>query len=313
MLSLIVKRLVHALPILLGVTLLVFALIQIMPGTIADLMVPPGSPPELVEQIGRLYGFDRPIWEQYLRWLGQVLSGNLGLSVATGRPVANELMAALANTLTITAAAAVLGFGLAIIFGTCAALWHKRLPDRIFSALMTAGLSIPNYWLAILLVAVFSVKLRIFPPQGIGAAGVPLTWDQWKFMILPIIALSMIPIGVVGRLVRASVLDILSQEFVTALEARGLSRARILLHIARNAAPAVLALMGLQFGYMIGGSILIETVFNWPGTGQLLNQAIFSRDVTMIQATVLALAVIFVAVNLLVDIIQGMIDPRMRR
>lgn len=313
MLSLVVKRLIHALPILLGVTLLVFALIQIMPGTIADLMVPPGSPPELVEQIGRLYGFDRPIWEQYLLWLGQVLSGNLGLSVATGRPVAGELFAALANTLMITVSAGVLGFGLAILLGTSAALWHRRLPDRICSAVMTAGLSVPNYWLSILLVAVFSVKLRIFPPQGIGPEGIPLSWDHWKYMILPIIALSMIPIGVVGRLVRASVLDILSQEFITALEARGLSRSRILLHIAKNAAPAVLALMGLQFGYMIGGSILIETVFNWPGTGQLLNQAIFSRDVTMIQATVLSLAVIFVLVNLIVDIIQGMIDPRMRR
>jgi peptide/nickel transport system permease protein len=313
MLSLIAKRLIHALPILFGVTLLVFALIQMMPGTIADLMVPPGSPPELVAEIGKLYGFDRPVWEQYLRWLFQVLSGNLGLSVATGKPVAAELFAALSNTQKITIAAAILGFGLAILFGAIAAIYHRRWPDRVFSVLMTAGLSLPNYWLAILCVAIFSVKLRWLPPQGIGPAGLPLHWDQWKFMILPVIALSMIPIGVVGRLVRATVLDILSQEFITALEARGLPWRRIWLHIAKNAAPAALALMGLQFGYMIGGSILIETVFNWPGTGQLLNQAIFTRDVTMIQATVLLLAVIFVAVNLLVDILQGAIDPRMRR
>lgn len=313
MLSLVLKRLVHALPIMLGVTVLVFALIQMMPGTIADLMVPPGSPPELVREIGAIYGFDRPLWEQYFRWLGQVLQGNLGLSVATGKPVAAELFAALGNTLQITTFAAIVGFGTGILFGAISAIYHRRWPDRVFSVLMTAGLSVPNYWLAILGVAVFSVKLHIFPPQGIGESGLPLSWDQWKFMILPILALSMIPMGVVGRLVRATVLDILSQEFVTALSARGLPWKRIYLHVAKNAAPAALALMGLQFGYLIGGSILIETVFNWPGTGQLLNQAIFSRDVTMIQGTVLLLAIIFVSVNLLVDVLQGAIDPRMRR
>jgi peptide/nickel transport system permease protein len=288
-------------------------LIQMIPGTIADLMVPPGAPPELVREIGALYGFDRPVWEQYLRWLGQVLTGNLGLSVATGRPIAGELFAALGNTLQITIFAAIAGFGSGILFGSIAALHHKRWPDRVFSMLMTAGLSVPNYWLAILGVAIFSVKLGLFPPQGIGKEGLPLTWDQLRYMILPILALSMIPMGVVGRLVRAAVLDILSQEFISALSARGLPWRRIYLHIAKNAAPPALALMGLQFGYLIGGSILIETVFNWPGTGQLLNLAIFSRDVTMIQATVLLLAVIFVSINLLVDILQGAIDPRMRR
>ncbi|MGD9942182.1 MAG: ABC transporter permease [Burkholderiaceae bacterium] len=313
MLTLLARRLMHALPILLGVSVLVFVLIQLMPGTIADLMVPPGAPPELIREIGALYGFDKPVWEQYLRWLGQILTGNMGLSVATGRPVAGEVLPALANTLKITFFAAALGFGCAIVFGTIAALFHKRWPDRVLSTVMTVGLSVPNYWLAILCVAVFSVQLQLLPPQGMGEEGLPLSWAQWRYMILPIVALSMIPMGVVGRLVRASVLDVLSQEFVGALAARGLSRGRILLHVARNAAPAVLALMGLQFGYLIGGSILVETVFNWPGTGRLLNQAIFTRDVTMIQSTVLVLAAIFVAVNLLVDLLQGLIDPRMRR
>ena len=141
----------------------------------------------------------------------------------------------------------------------------------------------------------------------------PLTWAQWQHIILPVVTLSLIPMGVVGRMVRASVLETLSHEFVDALAAKGLAPARVWRHVARNAAPPVLAIMGLQFGYLIGGSILVETVFNWPGTGKLLNLAIFRRDIPVIQATILVLALVFVLVNLIVDILQAMIDPRIRR
>lgn len=313
MLLFIARRLVQALPILLGVTLLAFGLIQLMPGTIADLLVPPGAPPQLVAEIGRIYGFDRPVWEQYARWLMQVLAGNLGTSMVTGRPIGPEILAAMGNTLKITLFGGLLGFTSGILFGAVAALNKGRWPDRLFSVIAIAGVSVPHYWLAILLVTILSVELNWLPAQGMGPEGFPLSWEQWRHMILPIATLSLIPMGVVGRLSRAVALDVLSQDFVGALSARGLQRLRIYRHIAKNAAPPVLALMGLQFGYLLGGSILVETVFNWPGTGQMLNQAIFSRDFTIIQATVMVLAFLFVLVNLGVDIMQGAIDPRMRR
>ncbi len=171
----------------------------------------------------------------------------------------------------------------------------------------------PPFWFGILLVAVFSFQLNWLPAQGMGPEGFPLTWEQWRHMILPITTLSMIPMGVVGRVVRAATLEVLSQEFVTALAAKGLTPEAIRAHMARNTAPTVLAVMGLQVGYLIGGSILVETVFNWPGTGKLLNLAIFSGDIPVIQATVLVLSVVFVLINLGVDAAQAAIDPRMRR
>lgn len=313
MLRFILRRLLQALPILFGVTIVAFGMVKIMPGTIADLMVPQGAPPELREEINRLYGLDKSLLEQYLLWLTQLLHGNFGVSLVSGRPIAAELFDAIGNTLKITLFAAVFGFALGILFGSVAALWQGRWPDRLFSLVAIAGVSVPHYWIAILLVTVFSVEVNWLPAQGMGADGLPLTWDQWKFMIMPVFTLSLIPMGMVGRLTRASVLEVLSLEFVTALEAKGLRRRAVFTHVARNASPAVLALMGLQFGYLIGGSILVETVFNWPGTGKLLNLAIFSRDVPVIQATVLVLATVFVLVNLLVDVAQAAIDPRMRR
>jgi peptide/nickel transport system permease protein len=216
-------------------------------------------------------------------------------------------------TLQIAFFGALFGFAAGILFGGLAARYNGRWQDKLFSAITIAGVSIPNYWLAIVLVTVLSVEYNVLPAQGVGAAGFPLAWEQWSHMLLPVFTLSLIPMGFVGRMVRASVLEVRAQEFVGALDAKGLGRPRISWHVAKNAAPPVLALMGLQFGYMLGGSILIETVFNWPGTGNLLNLGIFRRDAPVIQATVLVLALLFVLVNLVVDIIQAALDPRMRR
>jgi peptide/nickel transport system permease protein len=313
LLSFILRRLLYALPILFGVSLFVFALVHLMPGSPIDVLVGNDATPATVAEIKRIYGLDRPIAVQYGLWLREVLSGNLGFSIFTGRQVNRELLAAVGATLQITVLAALVGFTLGIVLGASAARWHGRWPDKLLSGLSILGVSVPHYWFGIVLVVVFAVELQWLPAQGMGPPGVPLTWEQWKYAILPVATLSMIPLGVVGRLVRASVLEVLSQEFVDALRAKGLRTARVARHVAKNAAPPVLALMGLQFGYLLGGSILIETVFNWPGTGNLLNLAIFRRDLPVVQATILLLALIFVVVNLLVDIAQAAIDPRMRR
>jgi peptide/nickel transport system permease protein len=313
MLQFVLRRIVQVIPILFGVTIVTFVLVQIMPGSIADMLVPPGAPQNLKDEINRIYGLDRSLLEQYFLWLGQLLRGNLGLSLVSGRPVAGEIWAAMANTLKITLFAALLGFSLGVVFGAVAALNVRRWPDRLFTFLSIAGVSVPHFWLSILLITVFAVELNMLPAQGMGPPGFPVTWAQWKPMILPVFTLSLIPMGIVGRLVRASVLEVLSQEFVSALGAKGLRQRQIRRHIARNAAPAVLAVMGLQFGYLLGGSILVETVFNWPGTGKMLNQAIFTNDMPIIQAAMLVLSVMFVGVNLAVDVAQAAIDPRMRR
>lgn len=313
MLKFSIRRLLQAIPIMFGVTIIAFMLVQLMPGNIADVLSPPNAPPEVRERIESIYGLDRPLWVQYTRWMAEMVSGNFGVQMGSGRPIAAQLYSAIGNTLRITIFGALFGFSFGVLLGWLAARYNGRWPDKVFSLIAIAGVSLPHYWLAILLVTFFSVELNWLPAQGMGPPGLPLTWEHWKFMVVPVFALSLIPMGVVGRLTRASVLEVLSQEFVGALGAKGLRRGRIGLHVAKNAAPPVLAVMGLQFGYLLGGSILVETVFNWPGTGLLLNQAIFTRDISTIQVTVLVLAFLFVLVNLAVDILQAVVDPRMRR
>jgi peptide/nickel transport system permease protein len=306
------RRLLEALPILLGVSLVVFGLVHIVPGNPVDLLVPPEAPADVVAQLKAQFGFDKPLYVQFFAWLMRTLQGDLGLSVFNSQPVAGQLIEALGNTFRLAVLAALLGFSLGIALGLAAALNHGRWWDKLFAGLAITGVSLPHYWCAIVMVLVFSVFLNWLPAQGMGDAGASVG-EQLRYLVLPVITLSMIPMGVVARLVRATVLEILSQEFVGALTAKGLTRRPTLLHVCKNAAPPVLALMGLQFGYLLGGSILVETVFNWPGSGNLLNLAIFRRDIPVLQATILVLACFFVLLNLAVDIAQAAIDPRIRR
>jgi peptide/nickel transport system permease protein len=194
-----------------------------------------------------------------------------------------------------------------------AAKFGGRWLDKIFSAVAIAGVSLPHYWVAIVLVMIFSATLNLLPAQGMSTEGSFTSLNGLSFLILPITTLALVPMGVTARMTRAAALEVLSQDFVGALDGRGLSSRRITLHVIKNAAPSVIAIMGLQFGYLVGGSILVETVFNWPGSGNLLNLAIFRRDIPIVQGTILLLALIFVGINLVVDIIQAIIDPRMRR
>jgi peptide/nickel transport system permease protein len=307
------RRLLYAVPVLLGVSMLVFVLIHLAPGDVVDILVPPEVPKEIADGLRRRFRLDEPIYLQYLAWLSRLMVGDFGISFFTGRPVAEELFGALANTLIIALPAALLGFSLGIVLGALAAYSRDSWLDKVFSATAIIGVSLPHYWVGIVLVAIFSVVLNMLPAQGMGFEGVPTGWNEIKHLILPVITLSLIPMGVTSRLVRANVLEILSQEFVGTLHAKGLGKRRVLYHTLKNAAPSALALMGLQFGYLLGGSILVETVFNWPGSGGLMNLAIFRRDVPVLSATILVLAAIFVVINILVDVLQALIDPRMRR
>jgi len=307
------RRLLYGVPILLGVSIIVFALVQMAPGDAASLLIPPEASKEVADQIRAKLGLDKPVYVQYVLWLGRLVRGDLGASTVTNMPVAGELFNALGNTLMLAIPAAIVGFTLGVCLGALAAFNRGRILDRVFSATAITGVSLPHYWVGIVLVVVFAVVLNAVPAQGMGPAGFPHTWAQFRHMILPVITLSLIPMGVVSRLVRANVLEILSQEFVGSLRAKGLLKQQVLRHVLKNAAPSVLALMGLQFGYLLGGSILVETVFNWPGSGGLLNLAIFRRDIPVLSGTIVAIATIFVLINIAVDVLQALIDPRIRR
>jgi peptide/nickel transport system permease protein len=245
-----------------------------------------------------------------------VMVGDLGTSIATGRAVLSEVSRAVSNTLILSAVATVIGFFFGSLFGFVAGYFRGSALDRIASALSVLGVSVPHYWLGMVLVIFFSVQLNWLPATGAGPGGsADWAWD-WahiRHLILPAVTMSVIPMGVIARTIRALVAEILSQEFVHALAAKGLMDRGIFRHVVKNTAPTALAVMGLQLGYLLGGSILIETVFSWPGTGFLLNLAIFQRDLPLLQGTILVLAMFFVMLNLLVDVLQTALDPRIQR
>lgn len=310
------KRLLYIVPIALAVSLICFSLVHLSPGEPMDAVVSADAPAEVVELVRRAYGFDRPLAEQFGLWLVRAVQGDLGLSVASGRPVLREVVSALQNTLILAAAAALIGFLLGCVFGTVAGYFQGTAVDKLVTAVAVAGVSVPHYWLGMVLVIVFSVELNWLPSTGAGpgASGDwTLDWAHLRHLILPAVTLAVIPMGVVTRTVRAMVAEILGQEFVEALRAKGLPESAVFRHVVKNAAPTALAVMGLQLGYLLGGSILVETVFSWPGTGLLLNNAIFRRDLPVLQGTILVLALFFVALNLIVDLAQSSLDPRIKR
>jgi peptide/nickel transport system permease protein len=313
MLAYVAKRLVLVAPVVIAVALVCFLLVHIAPGDPLVSVLPPDASAELAEQMRRAYGFDRPLPVQFAMWLWNALHGNLGTSIATGRSVVEEVSRAVGNTLRLACVAAFLGFVFGLLFGFLAGYFRGGVIDRLVTTIAITGVSMPHYWLGMVLVIIFSVQLGWLPAVGAGPGGWAWDWEHVTHMILPAVTMSVIPMGLVTRTVRALVGDLLSQEFVLALRAKGLSKVRIFVHVAKNAAPTILAVLGLQLGYLFGGSILIETVFSWPGTGFLLNSAIFQRDLPLLQGTILVLALFFVLLNLLVDILQAAIDPRIKR
>lgn len=316
MLSYIAKRLIYTLPVAFGVSLVCFLLVHIAPGDPLTSVLPPDASAQLQAEMRRLYGFDQPLPVQYFLWLAKTLQGDLGVSIATGRPVVAELGKALGNTIMLAVLATLIGFLLGGAFGFVAGYFRGSWIDRIASLISIIGVSVPHYWLGMVLVIIFSVQLNWLPATGAGPGGsADWAWDwvHLRYLILPAVTMSVIPMGIVARTVRALVADILSQEFITGQRAKGLLDTGVFWHVFKNAAPTALAVMGLQLGYLLGGSILIETVFSWPGTGFLLGQAIFQRDLPLLQGTILVLALFFVALNLIVDILQTMLDPRVQR
>lgn len=305
------RRLLYTLPILFGVSVLCFSLVHIAPGKPIDVLIPEGASRELVAQLEASYGLDKPLAVQYFYWLANVLQGDLGRSITTRRPVVDEVIPAVANSLRIALLAIFASFSLGVSLGALSGIRIRSVIDRLLTGLSVVGISIPPYWLGMLLTVAFAVNLQWLPASGMAAS--PGLLDNLPHMILPALALCVVPAGIIARSTRAAVAEVASQEFVQALHAKGLPKRRIHHHIAKNVAPGLTAVMGLQFAQLLGGSILVETVFSWPGAGFLLNTAIFSRDLPVLQGTILVLALFFVLMNLLVDLLQMLADPRVRR
>ena len=311
-----IRRLIYAVPIALAVGFVCFMLVQIAPGDPINAIVPPDAPQDVVDQVRRDYGLDKPLPVQFGIWLLKVVQGDLGRSLATGRPVWSDLQSAIGNTLTLAASASLLCFMLGCVLGGLAGTFRGSILDRAAVTIAVAGVSVPHYWLGMVLVVIFSVQLNMLPAMGAGPGGSAdwaWDWEHMQHLVLPSITLAVIPMGIVTRTVRGIVAEIMNQEFVVALRGKGLTGWGVFLHVVKNAAPNVLAVLGLQLGYLMGGSILVETVFSWPGTGLLLNSAIFQRDLPVLQGTILVLSLFFVALNLLVDLVQTALDPRIKR
>ncbi|MCX6022606.1 MAG: ABC transporter permease, partial [Chloroflexi bacterium] len=259
-------------------------------------------------------GLDQPLPLQYGLWLSRVVQGDFGKSLVRRRPVLEELSGALKNTLILALSAGAIGWTAGITLGALAAFNRGKFLDKLASAVAITGVSMPNFWMAILLIIIFSIHFKVLPPSGMSTVGSDFSvGDLASHLIMPAIALSMVPMGVVTRMVRASVLEILGNEFVLALRAKGLPPRQVLFHVLKNAAPPVMTVMGLQLSNLLGGSVLVEAVFAWPGEGFLINLALAQRDFPVLQAGILVLASFFVISNLVVDILHGVVDPRIVR
>jgi peptide/nickel transport system permease protein len=316
MLGFIARRLVYVTPVAIGVSIVCFLLVHLAPGDPLSAILPVDATQQMIEDMRAAYGFDKPLPVQYGIWLWKVLQGDLGTSIATGRPVTGEVGRAVVNSLILACVATLIGFTFGTFFGFVAGYFRNSILDRVASMVSVFGVSVPHYWLGMVMVIVFSATLGWLPPTGAGPDGSGnwrLDLDHLRYLILPAVTMSVIPMGVIARTVRALVGDILAQDFVGALRAKGMSEAGVFRHVVKNAAPTALAVMGLQLGYLLGGSILIETVFAWPGTGFLLNAAIFQRDLPLLQGSILVLAMFFVGLNLIVDVVQTALDPRIER
>ncbi|SEB72436.1 ABC transporter permease [Paenibacillus sp. GP183] len=312
MLHFLLKRLTLMIPTLLGVTVVVFLMLQIVPGDPVNTILPPDASQADRQKITEELGLNKPLYIQYFSWLFHILQGDLGRSIIK-RIAVNQLMfEGLWNTFILALAAGVLAFSLSIVVGVYSAYNPKSWTASMANMIGLTGVAIPNFWVALILIGIFSVLLGWLPPSGMKNIGGGGIGDLLTHLILPAVAAGMTTLGVMTRMIRSTVYDLLHQDFVTTLKAKGAKSSTILLHVLKNGTPTILTVAGLQFGYLLGGSVLVETVFSWPGVGQLIYQAISQRDFPVIQAGVLIIAVMFVCLNVIVDLVHGLIDPRIR-
>ncbi len=310
----ILRRLALLVPVLFGVSLVTFTLVRLIPGdaTLLAIGVDQRASPEVREALRRSYGLDQPQPVQFARWLGKVVQGELGTSLRTRRSVTEELSLRLPVTLELAALAALLGTGPALVAGVLAAVRRNSTLDYAATVVTLVGVSVPNFLLATLLVLIFSYKLRWLPPIGyVSLRDAPL--ENLKNMILPAVSLSLPLAAVLMRNIRSATLEVLGQDHVRVARAKGLREGRVLMrHVLPNAALPVITIGGIQVASLLGGTVIVETIFGLPGIGRYIYESIANRDYPVVQGVTLVVATLFVLVSLLVDILYAVVDPRLR-
>lgn len=298
------RRLVLTIPVLLGVATLVFSLIHLIPGDPAQAMLGDAAPQADVEELRQRLGLDRPLLEQYGAFLKGLTKGDLGTSLRTGLPVTDQIVERMPATIELAAAAMFVAIAFAMPLGIIAAVRRGTAVDHAAMTLSLAGVSVPNFWLGPLLAIVFAVELGWLPVSGRGT---------WAHLVLPAVSLGAALAAILARMTRATMLEELREQYVQAARARGVSRFRaVLRHAFRNSLIPVVTLLGLQFGAVLTGAVITETIFAWPGIGRLLIQSIGFRDYPLVQGCILLIALTYVGVNLVTDMLYGVLDPRIR-
>ncbi len=314
MLGYALKRLLALIPVLFGLTVIVFLMMALIPGDPATAILGSYATPENVEQLNRQLGLDKPLFEQYVIWLGNLLEGDFGRSHSLNRPVLDEVLERFSATLVLAGAALILCTVFGLLVGIWTAARQYGWTDRIFTFLVLIGISIPSFWLGLLLILLFAVKLRWLPASGMFAiygGGGPL--DLLTHLVMPAATLAVVATGVIARLTRSAMLEVLRQDFIRTARAKGVSERRVLYgHAFKAALVTIIPVIGVQAGFVLGGAVYIETVFQWPGVGRMLVQAISTRDILLVQGGVVVVAASYVLFNLLADLAQSWLDPRVK-
>jgi peptide/nickel transport system permease protein len=309
------NRLLSTVLVLFGVSLIVFLLLQLVPGDPAVTILGSGATAEAVAALRTELGLDRALPIQFFDYLGGLVRGDLGRSLTVNAPVTDIMVPRFTNTIILTAAALLLCIVVAVPLGVIAAHKQYSIFDRVSMVVSLAGASVPVYWFGLLLIGAFAVTLGWLPTSGMYNPRFPGGFaDLLAHLILPAIAAALVPLAVIARMTRSVMIDILQQDYIRTLRASGLSTNSVLWrHALRNALPPIVNIIGLQVGYLLGGVVFVEVVFGWPGLGQQLYTSITQRDIPVVQAGVLFIALAFVIINLLADGAVGLLDPRTRR
>ena len=306
------RRLATLVATLAGASVVVFVVLEILPGNAAQMLMGADASPEAVAALAAKLGLDRPPLERYATWVAGMLVGELGNSYAYSSPVATLIAERLALTVPLAVMAMLLTTVLALAAGVYAAARHNRLGDVGVMGLTQVGIAIPNFWFAILLILLFAVHLRWFSAGGFPGWGAG-AWPAFKSLILPAVSLAVVQAAILARITRSAVLEVLREDFVRTARAKGLSRrAALRRHVLRNAMVPVITVMGLQFANLLAGTIVVESVFYLPGLGRLIFQSIANRDLIVVRNCVMLLAAMVVVVNFVVDLLYAAIDPRIK-
>ncbi|XAH22475.1 ABC transporter permease [Xylophilus sp. GW821-FHT01B05] len=306
------KRILTLIATLIGASVVVFLVLEILPGNAAQILLGPDAAPDAVAALATKLGLDQSAWTRYWHWIGGLLTGNLGDSYAYGSPVLDLMLERLQLTVPLALLAMLFTTVLALVVGVTAAARHNGLADVGLMGVTQVGIAIPNFWFAILLILVFSVKLQWFSAGGFDG------WDAGilaglKSLLLPALALAVVQAAILARITRSAVLEVMREDFVRTARAKGVTQRAVLwTHVLRNALIPVVTVMGMQFSELLAGTIVVENVFYLPGLGRLIFQAISNRDLAVVRNCVMLLAAMVVIVNFVVDVLYAVIDPRIK-